>query len=183
MGPPQSPLCPAIFRLTWLGDAVLGAAVSDLLYRSLPSNATTGQLHDARAARVRREACAVAAKRLGLAPLLVVGKGYEGQEPTPAMLAGAAADQLHFSAQAVGSILSCWHESSWQRIARINCKWLVMHGHAAGLLSRSTNTIPSACTLPPSPQECFEAVWGAVYEDSGYSLHQVRQTYNQLFPV
>jgi dsRNA-specific ribonuclease len=108
--------------------------VSDLLYRSLPSNATTGQLHDARAARVRREACAVAAKRLGLAPLLVVGKGCEGQEPTPAMLAGAAAAWLHVSARAVGSVPSCWHDSSWQQIASSNFQWLVMHGHVAGLL-------------------------------------------------
>lgn len=35
-------------RLTWLGDAVLGAAVSDLLFTGLPPNATTEQLHNRR---------------------------------------------------------------------------------------------------------------------------------------
>lgn len=32
---------PALHRLTWIGDAMLGAAVSELLYRALPSAATT----------------------------------------------------------------------------------------------------------------------------------------------
>lgn len=79
-----------VCRLTWLGDAALGAAVSELLYRRLPSNATTAQLHFARVARVSREACATAAGRLGLASLMVVGKSFEGSQPSPAMLAGAA---------------------------------------------------------------------------------------------
>lgn len=120
-------------RLTWLGDAVLGATVSDLLYIGLPPNATTEQLHNRRMVcwgigsrsvpsgwrqcspyglpcigscwqaaiaflslivtvsmqeLVRQEACAAGAARLGLPELLVVGKGYEGQAPTPRMLAG-----------------------------------------------------------------------------------------------
>lgn len=66
---------------------MLGAAVSDLLYQALP-DATIAGLHDHRMAIVRRKACAAAARKLGLDRLLVVGKGYEGAEPTMAMLAG-----------------------------------------------------------------------------------------------
>lgn len=44
-------ICPPLCRLTWLGDAVLGAAVSDLLYTGLPPNATTEQLHNSRMVR------------------------------------------------------------------------------------------------------------------------------------
>ncbi|KAI3436477.1 hypothetical protein D9Q98_005894 [Chlorella vulgaris] len=75
-------------RLSWLGDAVLGMVVSDRLYHCLPSNATTEDLHERRVAEVSRQACAIRAHKMGLDKLLVVGKGYEGQVPTQAMLAG-----------------------------------------------------------------------------------------------
>ncbi|KAL4421411.1 hypothetical protein ABPG75_010702 [Micractinium tetrahymenae] len=104
-------------RLTWLGDAVLGAAVSDLLFAALPE-APVGTLHDCRMALVRCEACAAGARRLGLQDLMVVGRGYEGEAPTPRMLA-----------------------------------------------------------------EGYEAVWGAIYVDSGFSLAQVKKTYAAVFPL
>ncbi|EFN58917.1 hypothetical protein CHLNCDRAFT_140869 [Chlorella variabilis] len=110
-------------RLTWLGDAVLGAAVSDLLYQALP-DATIAGLHDHRMAIVRRKACAAAARKLGLDRLLVVGKGYEGAEPTMAMLAGE------------------------------RCR-----------------------------RHCFEAVWGAIYEDAGFQLGPMKKVYAALFPL
>ena len=65
-----------------------GMMVSDQLYRCLPPDSTTEQLHDRRKALVRREACAKAAAGLGLPNIMVVGKGYEGKEPTLHMLAG-----------------------------------------------------------------------------------------------
>ena len=106
-------------RLTWIGDAVLGAwcrscascaavaqrhlatalhltaptagmMVSDQLFRCLPPDSTTEALHDRRKALVRREACAKAAAGLGLDEAMVVGRGYEGKQPTMHMLAGKA---------------------------------------------------------------------------------------------
>ena len=68
---------------------MLGAIVSDLLYRALPE-ATTETLHGRRMALVRREACAAAAQKLRLDRLLAVGRGHEGQVPTMHMLAGEA---------------------------------------------------------------------------------------------
>lgn len=56
--------------------------------QALPPSATTADLHNARMAHVSRASCAVHARSLNLQHMLVLGKGYEGTEPTPHMLAG-----------------------------------------------------------------------------------------------
>lgn len=75
-------------RLAWLGDAVMTAVVSELVFRALPEPADTEALHEWRKAAVGRGACAGFAAALGLDQLLVVGAGYDGQEPSLHMLAG-----------------------------------------------------------------------------------------------
>lgn len=47
------PMLPRCHRLTWLGDAVLGATVSDLLFAALP-DAPVSTLHDCRKVRTSK---------------------------------------------------------------------------------------------------------------------------------
>lgn len=45
--------------------------------------------------------------------------------------------------------------------------------------------VPSEPPVPPffAFAECFEAVWGAIYVDAGYSLDRVKVIYARLFPL
>lgn len=61
-------------RLEFLGDHVLGLAISDLLYRSFPK-ADEGELSRRLADLVRKDACAEAAVAMDLAPHIRIGGG------------------------------------------------------------------------------------------------------------
>jgi ribonuclease-3 len=64
-------------RLEFLGDAVLGAVVTDLIYRSYPE-LTEGEMARLRASVVNTVALADVARSLGLGPHIRLGKGEEG---------------------------------------------------------------------------------------------------------
>lgn len=61
-------------RLEFLGDAVLGLAVTEALYRQYPG-ATEGTLSRQRARLVRQECLEEVAREIGLGALLVLGSG------------------------------------------------------------------------------------------------------------
>ncbi len=63
--------------LEFLGDAVLGLAVAHYLFEELPGLAP-GDYTKLRATVVNRNAVARAARKLGIAPLIRLGKGEEG---------------------------------------------------------------------------------------------------------
>lgn len=63
-------------RLEFLGDTIVGAIVAEHLYRT-ESNLPEGDLTQQKAAAVRGESLARAAKRLGLGEFLILGKGEE----------------------------------------------------------------------------------------------------------
>lgn len=63
-------------RLEFLGDTIVGAIVAEHLYRTEP-NLPEGDLTQHKAAAVRGESLARAAKKLGLGEYLVLGKGEE----------------------------------------------------------------------------------------------------------
>lgn len=77
-------------RLEFLGDAVLGVAVADLLYRRYPQ-APEGDLSRMRAALVCAPTLARVARRLGLGQFLRLGHGEEasGGRDRTSVLAGA----------------------------------------------------------------------------------------------
>jgi len=77
-----------IERLEFLGDAVLGLAVTELLVRRQPL-ADEGQLTQARSRLVNTGALAKRARALGLADAVVLGKGEEktGGRRKPSILA------------------------------------------------------------------------------------------------
>ena len=77
-------------RLEFLGDAVLGALVSHSLYES-HADKPEGTLSRLRAAIVSRQALALTAQRLDIAPLIALGRGERaaGGSERPSILAAA----------------------------------------------------------------------------------------------
>jgi ribonuclease III len=63
-------------RLEFLGDAVLGLVVTDLVYRAFPDR-SEGELAKLRAAMVNMTTLAEVARELGLGDALLLGKGEE----------------------------------------------------------------------------------------------------------
>jgi ribonuclease-3 len=63
-------------RLEFLGDAVLGLVVTDLVYRAFPER-SEGELAKLRAAMVNMATLAEVARELGLGEALLLGKGEE----------------------------------------------------------------------------------------------------------
>jgi ribonuclease-3 len=59
-------------RLEFLGDHVLGLAVSDMLFRAFPY-ADEGELSRRLAALVRKETCALVARAMNLGPVMLLG--------------------------------------------------------------------------------------------------------------
>jgi ribonuclease-3 len=69
-------------RLEFLGDAILGAIVCELLFRKYPDY-LEGELTRVKSVVVSRHTCAKISRSLGLEEFLVLGKGMGSQEETP----------------------------------------------------------------------------------------------------
>jgi ribonuclease III len=69
-------------RLEFLGDAILGAIVCELLFRKFPDY-LEGDLTRVKSVVVSRRTCAKISQALGLDQFLVMGKGMGSQEETP----------------------------------------------------------------------------------------------------
>ena len=69
-------------RLEFLGDAILGAVVCDLLFRKFPDY-QEGELTRIKSIVVSRRACAKISEALGLDEFLMLGKGMGSHENTP----------------------------------------------------------------------------------------------------
>jgi ribonuclease III len=69
-------------RLEFLGDAILGAIVCEVLFRKYPEY-LEGELTRVKSVVVSRRTCAKISETLGLDEFLVLGKGMGGQDETP----------------------------------------------------------------------------------------------------
>jgi ribonuclease-3 len=69
-------------RLEFLGDAILGAIVCELLYRRFPDY-LEGDLTKIKSAVVSRHTCAKISAALGIDQFLVIGKGMGSRAATP----------------------------------------------------------------------------------------------------
>lgn len=69
-------------RLEFLGDAILGAVVSEFLFLQYP-HALEGELTHIKSIVVSRQTCARISQALGLEEFLILGKGLTTQGPTP----------------------------------------------------------------------------------------------------
>jgi len=69
-------------RLEFLGDAILGAIVCELLFRKFPDY-LEGDMTRVKSVVVSRRTCAKISRALGFDEFLVMGKGMGSQEETP----------------------------------------------------------------------------------------------------
>ena len=72
-------------RLEFLGDAILGAVVCELLYHRYPEY-LEGDLTRLKSVLVSRQTCAKISKELGMREFLILGKGMSVQPSVPASL-------------------------------------------------------------------------------------------------
>jgi ribonuclease-3 len=69
-------------RLEFLGDAVLGAVVSEMLFRQFPSY-LEGELTRLKSVVVSRQMCAEVTRELGLEEFIIAGRGLTGTSSIP----------------------------------------------------------------------------------------------------
>jgi ribonuclease-3 len=72
-------------RMEFLGDAILGLIVCDLLYHKFPDY-LEGELTRIKSVVVSRNTCAKISQKLGFEECLILGKGMGMQGPTPSSL-------------------------------------------------------------------------------------------------
>jgi ribonuclease-3 len=80
-------------RMEFLGDAILGAVVCDMLFRRFPDY-LEGDLTRIKSIVVSRRTCAKISQELGIDEFLVIGKGMGSQEQTPASMMGDVFESL-----------------------------------------------------------------------------------------
>lgn len=80
-------------RLEFLGDAVLGLIVCDMIFRKFP-NLLEGEMTKIKSMAVSRQTCAAIANDLGLERLLILGKGMQTGAALPASLSAAALESV-----------------------------------------------------------------------------------------
>lgn len=70
-------------RLEFLGDAILGMVVCELLFQQFPDY-LEGELTRIKSVVVSRTTCTNISKQLGIQPFLIIGKGLTGNATVPA---------------------------------------------------------------------------------------------------
>ncbi|MCS7306166.1 MAG: ribonuclease III [Thermoguttaceae bacterium] len=80
-------------RLEFLGDAILGAVVSEVLFHRFPS-ALEGELTHIKSIVVSRQTCARVSQALGLEEFLILGKGLSTQGGIPESVLAAVFESL-----------------------------------------------------------------------------------------
>ena len=100
-------------RLEFLGDAILGAVVCDLLYQGYPDY-LEGELTRIKSIVVSRQTCSRISRSLGLEDCLILGKGMTTHPSVPTSL---LADVLESLIAAV--YLDAGHEAARQFIVRL----------------------------------------------------------------
>ncbi len=123
-------------RLEFLGDAIMGAVVCELLFEQFPTSAE-GELTRIKSIVVSRTTCAVIARELDLERFLVVGRGVSSTSRTPGSILAALLEALFggiyldggFEAArtVIRSILADKIESAAQSETGVNFKSLLQH--------------------------------------------------------
>ncbi|MBS0267045.1 MAG: ribonuclease III [Planctomycetes bacterium] len=80
-------------RLEFLGDAIMGAVICEMLYRLYPEE-TEGELTRIKSIVVSRQTCARVSEALGLPKSLVLGKGLAINASVPMSVAAAVFEAL-----------------------------------------------------------------------------------------
>ena len=80
-------------RVEYLGDAILNFVVSDYLFRKYP-DLLEGEMTKIKSAVVSRKVCAVISERMGLSPMLMLGKGMSNRSKLPSSVAAAVLEAV-----------------------------------------------------------------------------------------
>jgi len=80
-------------RLEFLGDAILGAVVCEMLFWRYPEY-LEGELTQIKSSVVSRQTCAKAGEALGLEEFLILGKGMSSHATVPSSLVAGAYESL-----------------------------------------------------------------------------------------
>jgi ribonuclease-3 len=80
-------------RLEFLGDAIMGAVICEMLFRLYPEE-TEGELTRIKSIVVSRQTCARVSEAMGLPKSLVLGKGLAVNEAVPMSVAAAVYEAL-----------------------------------------------------------------------------------------
>ena len=80
-------------RMEFLGDAILGAVVCDMLYRKFPDY-LEGDLTRIKSVVVSRRTCAKISQELGIGEFLIIGKGMGSHEQTPSSMMADVLESL-----------------------------------------------------------------------------------------
>ncbi|MBX3364520.1 MAG: ribonuclease III [Phycisphaeraceae bacterium] len=80
-------------RMEFLGDAVLGMVVCEMIYKRFP-DLLEGEMTKIKSAVVSRRVCAEIARELGLDEQLTLGKGMQGHHQLPQSLAAAVLEAI-----------------------------------------------------------------------------------------
>jgi ribonuclease-3 len=80
-------------RLEFLGDAIMGAVICEMLYKLFPEE-TEGELTRIKSIVVSRTTCAKISEALGLPKSLLLGKGLSINESVPLSVAAAVFESL-----------------------------------------------------------------------------------------
>ena len=80
-------------RLEFLGDSILGLVVCEELYHRFPTY-LEGELTKLKSVVVSRKVCARIADKIGLTPLMFLGKGMAGRDAVPMSLRAAVLESV-----------------------------------------------------------------------------------------
>ncbi len=150
-------------RLEFLGDAILGASVCEILYRQFPEE-TEGELTRIKSAVVSRTTCARFSQELGLERFLMLGKGLGGFHSVPSSVMAAVFESI------VGGIfLDGGYAAAFpfvERMVQPEIQRIVSSSHVDNFKSllqqyvQKTQSEPPAYTLldekGPDHSKCFE---------------------------
>jgi len=117
-------------RLEYLGDAILEAVTSDFLFREYPEE-MEGRLSRYRAALVCEESLADSARKLGIGPFLLLGKGMERS--------GARESQAVIS-DAFEALIAALYLDGGEDAARRMIERFVLRDHREKLVLRDAKT-------------------------------------------
>lgn len=123
-------------RLEFLGDAVLGTVVCEMLFERYPE-AEEGELTRIKSIVVSRSTCAAIARELNLEPFMVVGRGVSSTSRTPSSILAALLEALiggiyrdggfEAAKQVIRSKVSTFIDRAAQSETGVNFKSLLQH--------------------------------------------------------
>lgn len=150
-------------RLEFLGDAILGASICDILYRQFPEE-PEGELTRIKSAVVSRTTCASLSCELGLDRFLIIGKGLSGSRSVPSSVRAAVFESLVAGIYLDGGYAAAF--AFVERVLQPEIERIVASAHGGNFKSllqqfvQKTQGDPPAYVLidekGPDHSKCFE---------------------------